>query len=176
MMPRGFDFGRPVETVDESPGRLRREIPGQSRGGCQSLLGSRCRRGAAQRRENRDWSFEPRTNPFRIAAAIEHGLHPGRVVLDRVVDGVGEDLGEKAVRPEDLAVNSRMEGERINVGEQRIEIISAQTGLLLLVEREPNGEVFAGGRKEFDLHNNRSRSSFFVASQSTYFSRPSSTR
>src|SRR5687767_13097563 len=73
-------------------------------------------------------------------------------------------------------MDATMEGESINVGEQRIQEVIAQRGLLFLVKSKAHCQVRNGGREDFNSHRSGLRRSFLAASQSTYASLPSSKR
>jgi hypothetical protein len=93
-----------------------------------------------------------------------------------VVNGERKRATEQSVCVEDAAVDARVEGQRINVGEKGIEEIAAQSGLLLFVERVAVGEIGQGGGPNADVHRRRSRSWRLASAQSSEGSLPSAMR
>jgi len=57
-------------------------------------------------------------DPTGVAAAIEHGHHVGSVAGNLVINRKRKGAGKEAVGTVDLPVNSRVEHQRINVGEE----------------------------------------------------------
>lgn len=103
----------------------------------------------------------------RFLPAIQHAPDLDGLAAHAIVDCVRKALGKRAVIAGKLLVDARLEQQRIDVGEQRIQKVSAQTLLLPLVKPLPIPEIAHGDVQNLDLHDAPSRSFFLAVSQGT---------
>lgn len=74
------------------------------------------------------------TNPVWVTPEVENSPDDCQVPLDRVVHGIGETLGQETVVAKDPLMDTGIEHERVNVGEQGVEEVLAEPLALFLVE------------------------------------------
>ena len=115
-------------------------------------------------------------NGIRITPAVQDSPNSGHHAFLIVIDGVRETLGQKAMVPKPLGMNSRVKPERFDVGKQRFQKIISQSFFLPVVKIESIREIIPCRRQNEDSHFTRLRSWFFAASQSTKDSLPCLTR
>jgi hypothetical protein len=65
-------------------------------------------------------------------------------LIERIVHGVREPLGQEAVIAEDLWMDACVKQERVYVGEKGIKEVLAQSFALLFVEKAPGIQIFHG--------------------------------
>ena len=70
----------------------------------------------------------------RVLPAVEDGVDADRLALHSIVDGERESPGEQAMVPEMPRVDASRELQGINVGEQGVEEVAAETRFLSFVE------------------------------------------
>src|SRR5262249_512581 len=81
-------------------------------------------------------SLQPLSGPRRLAAAVEDGVHAHQIVLHRVVDCEREALREATVVAKYDLVNTCVKKQGVDIREQAIEKIGAESGAALLVKME----------------------------------------
>lgn len=108
--------------------------------------------------------LQPVSDPRRIAAAVEHGVDVNSIAGHGVVNGKRETLGQAAMLAENDLVDAGIQLERINVGEQTIEEIATEAGLLFLVEVKPGNQVLPGIVVNLDFHDTWRRMSALAVS------------
>jgi hypothetical protein len=146
-----------------------------SENACRQALevGTRCGSfGRLQRTKTR----KPYTNSLRITSAVQDSPDSGHQAFLIVIDGVGEALGQQAMVPKPLGMNSRVKVKRFDVGKQRLLEIISQSCLLPFVKIESVGEIVPRRGQNEDSHFTLLRSCVFAASQSMKDSLPCSTR
>ena len=74
------------------------------------------------------------------------------VASHRVVNGERKTFGQTALLAEDGLVNTGIKLERINVGEQAVEEVCAETGLLSFIEMKARKQVLPGIIVNIDSH------------------------
>lgn len=112
-----------------------------------------------------------------VLPTVQHPIHDrGTFGVEAVIDSPRKAPGKHPVKPENLPMNARVERQRINVGEERVEEIVAHALALLLIKIPPIRQVLAGGGEEVDFHTVFWRSSSFTRGQSSTSSKPSANR
>ena len=69
-----------------------------------------------------------------MAPQIQDPTNDDEVILKSIVDGVWESPGEEAMMPEDFRVNTCVESEGVDIGEQGVKEVLTQSLSLFLVE------------------------------------------
>ena len=82
---------------------------------------------------------------IRMPPKVKHSPYDRKVTLNRIVNGIGEPLGQHAVVSVNHLVNSGIEGERVNIREERIKEVHSDAISLKLVKR-PSGMQISDGR------------------------------
>jgi hypothetical protein len=89
-------------------------------------------------------AFECLTGRVRVTPKVQNPPDNGKIAIKRVVDGIGEALRQEAVIAEDLRVDTCIQRERVDVGEQGVEEILTESLGLLLVEQAASVEIVHG--------------------------------
>jgi hypothetical protein len=78
-----------------------------------------------------------------VSTQIENSPnHCDRSLFDPVVDGIRKSLGQEAMAAEDLWMNPGVQGQRIDIGEQRVEEVLTQSFPLSLIEQTALMQIF----------------------------------
>ncbi len=107
------------------------------------------------------------TNSVRMSSEVKNPPDYDQVLIKRVVYGIRESLGQETVVTENLLMDACVKQEGINVREQGIKEVLAQSFALLLIEETTGMQVFDGRGKDLDSHSKRFLSSRFAVGQST---------
>lgn len=66
-------------------------------------------------------SFQSAFGPLRITATVQNGVDSGHAVLDSIVDGIREPLGEQPMAAVVNGVNTSVKVQGVDVGPERIQ-------------------------------------------------------
>jgi hypothetical protein len=119
--------------------------------------------------------FELSRYPSRISATVEDSTYSNRVRFNLVVDRKRESITQAPIKSTCLPMNSRVKNQGIDVRENAVEKIVANTRALTLVEAKPREQIPIRGSRNADLHLARRRSDFLATSQSINSSFPART-
>ena len=80
-------------------------------------------------------------DPIGMLSCIKNGGDVGEVIGHAIVNPLGKPLCQKAMMMISLRMNTRNQLERIDVGADRIEKVSAESLQLPLVETDPAPQI-----------------------------------
>jgi hypothetical protein len=104
-------------------------------------------------------------------------MNGNHVIIERVVDGKRESLGQQAMVPaKTQAMNAGIEMQRINVGKQRVEEIGTQAWTLFLVKPTALLQIPLGFIKDANPHEEGRESLALAVSQSENVACPDAAR
>lgn len=129
-----------------------------------------------RRREERSRFGESLPNFCGILAAVEDAPHVDDVLMNAVVNGVRKPFGQKPVVIADLAVNTRVEREGVDIRKQRVNEGSAESFSLSFVKAASLDQVRHGRGQDANCHSKRARNCFLAVSQSMKLSCLEATR
>ena len=114
-------------------------------------------------------------NPGWSSTAVQDRTDTNGLIFYTVINGEGKTFTQTAMIGEDRSVNSAMRSQKVDISEQRIEKISAQSWSLALVKTETRDEIALRVWEDFNPHEVCRRISSFAFSQSTNFVSPDAT-
>ena len=77
------------------------------------------------------------SNPGRISAAVQNRADTNYVRLHTVINRKGEAFTQTAMISENFDVNATVDGQCVNVRQDRFAKIGSETGRLVFIEAKP---------------------------------------
>ena len=99
-------------------------------------------------------------------------MHDHFMTVNSIVDRIRKTSRQKSVMTELNSMDSRVKDERVYLGEETVEKVASDTGLLAVIKFTTGSQILERRSKDSKSHSNRFRSSFLATSQSRTSTRP----